>query len=162
MTTHALITPEGELSFADGEWRPKVGREGPSRVRLMPEVAMSGWVNDCGLAMPERYPRNTIGALVLICLGANVQPFAGTVVITGWHACGNCPPRELPLGDGERDYLPHLVDDLTRALDGRPVSAEMQSTSWPESIRAIAEMVRTAPVPAVHVRTYSYPKGGMN
>lgn len=151
--TYALISTDGELTFAHGEWRSRIGPEGSSRVPLMPESAMSGFVNDCGLVLPDRYARNVIGGLVLACLGGTVQPYAGPVVVTGWHECASCGPGEAELGDREVSYLSLLVDDLGRALDGRPVSEEMQSTNLAESIRKVAEVIRTGDVPPIVIHT---------
>lgn len=150
--THALIK-DGEITFARGEWRPKVGPEGPSRVRLTPEAEMSGWVNDCGLVLPDRYARNEVGGLVLACLGGPVQPYAGPVVITGWHQCAGGVASEVDLGDREVSYLTLLVQDIGRALDGQPVSKELDGTDWAESIRTIAKVIRTGEVPPIVIRT---------
>jgi hypothetical protein len=65
----------------------EVGPEGWDRIRIRtgPFVGMlAAFANDCGLLMPERYPRNVVGSCLLAVLGANMQPYAGPLVLTGW------------------------------------------------------------------------------
>lgn len=165
MSDYALITPEGELSFGDGEWRDQIGREGPSRVPLMPDVSMSGWVNDCGLVLPDRYPRNVIGGLTLIILGARPQPYAGPAVITGWHCSGPFGAYEHEIAGHYADYVKALVDDLARVLDGQPPESEFArdaGAGWPGAVRDAAEMIRTADAPPVQIITRGFPFGGLN
>ena len=143
---HAVVTTTGAVTFADEplDLRSLLGIEGSDRVRLHPESGMAGWVNGCGLALPERYARNVVGSCLLIALGAAPQPYAGPVVLTGWTWV-----------DGafwERSDLPHadtalaaLVSDVTAALADEPVPG--QSAEWPPAIRAFAETVLTGPVP---------------
>ncbi|MFD0852378.1 hypothetical protein ACFQ07_09095, partial [Actinomadura adrarensis] len=83
MSSYALITVDGALEFRKGnDWRDQLGPEGRARVRT--DEPLAGFVNDCGLLFPEKYPRNVVGSLVLVALGAPIQPYAGPVVITGW------------------------------------------------------------------------------
>ncbi|EST24493.1 hypothetical protein [Streptomyces roseochromogenus] len=149
---YATITPDGELAHHDDEpdWHALVGPENKARVSLR-GLAVTGWVNDVGLLLPERYPRNVIGSCVLASLGAAVQPYAGTIVLTGWN------PDNTPRGLLEIEPLPqpvHHLDtvhgDVLKALAGQ--TPRELSPSWAESMREVAEHVRTAPAPSLTLR----------
>jgi hypothetical protein len=149
---YAIITPDGELTHHDGEldWDALVGPEGKARVNL-PGLAVAGWVNDCGLRFPEKYPRTVVGSCVLAALGAMVQPYAGPVVFTGWN------PDNTRLGLIEICSLPQPVGtldtvhgDVLKALAGQ--QPRRLSESWAESMREIADHVRTAPTPGITIR----------
>lgn len=157
---YALITADGRLHIKDADWpaiRAEVGPEGPAGV-VIPPIApipnpwFRGWVNDCGHARPEVYSRNAIGSLVLIGLGAAVQPYTGPVVITGWdpnpYAEG---PETRGLDDVQAALIGWIHQDAIGALDGKP-GAEF------ESARAVAEWVRTCPAPTLTIS--SFPAGG--
>ncbi|MGP4085432.1 hypothetical protein [Streptomyces sp. KR55] len=150
---YAVIAPDGELTHHDGDldWDAVIGPEGKARVRL-PGQAVAGWVNDVGLYFPERYPRNVVGSCVLAALGANVQPYAGPAVFTGWN------PEHTPLGLPEIESLPQPVEhldtvhgDVLKALAGQ--TPREMSPSWAEQMREIAEHARTAPTPGITIRT---------
>lgn len=142
MTSYVLIRPNGELSFKDGDHRAEIGPEGANQVWLHPARRAAGWVNDCGLLLPERYPRNVIGSILLICLGATPQPYAGPVAVTGWH-----PRREVCDLPGEaREYLPELVRDIALVLDGEPPASPWVTGEWAAAVADAADAIRTAPV----------------
>ncbi|MCQ9178736.1 hypothetical protein KMT30_06760 [Streptomyces sp. IBSBF 2953] len=150
---HAVITPDGTLSHHDGEpdWQALIGVEGKTRVRLHSSLAVAGWVNDVGLLRPKDYPFNVVGSCVLASLGANVQPYNGNVVFTGWN------PANTPLGLLEMGSLPKPVEfldtvhgDVHKALAG--LTPRELSPSWAEQMREVAEHCRTAPTPTLTVR----------
>jgi hypothetical protein len=154
---YAVITPDGNLTHHDGPlaWDTLLGPEGRARVHL-PGLAVAGWVNDIGLLYPERYPRNITGSCVLATLGANIQPYAGPVVFTGWN------PANTARGLLEIQSLPQPVEHLDfahgavlKALAGQ--TPRELSPSWAEQIREIAEHVRTAPTPGITFRTVRLP-----
>lgn len=142
MTSYALITPDGELSLKDGDHRPDIGPEGSNQVRLHPDYGATGWVNDVGLLYPEWFPRNVVGSIALICMGAHPQPYAGPIVITGWH------PRLEVCGLSEivRRYLPDLVRDIALALDGDLEATRGLDPGWCAAVADAAAHVRTATV----------------
>lgn len=142
MTSYALITPGGELSFASGDWRAPIGPEGANRVRLDADYGAAGWVNDVGLLFPERYPRNVVGSIALVCMGATAQPYAGPVVITGWH------PVDEVVGLSElfRRYLPGLVRDIQLAVAGEQAETPGVPPTWCAAVADMAEQIRTTPV----------------
>lgn len=154
---YAVITPDGELTHHDGalDWRAVLGPEGRARVNL-PGLALSGWVNDCGLLDPKRYPRNIVASCVLIALGAAEQPYAGPVVFTGWN------PDNTWRGLTEICSLPQPVEhldvvhgDVLKALAGQ--TPRELSPSWAEQMREYAEHVRTAPTPGITIRPVRLP-----
>lgn len=150
---YAIISTEGDLSHHDGRlnWDAVIGPEGKARVNL-PGLAAAGWVNDVGLFYPKRYPRNVVGSCVLAAFGANVQPYAGPIVLTGWN------PVNTARGLLEIESLPKPVEtldtvhgDVLKALAGQ--TPREMSPSWAEQIREIADHARTAPTPGVTIRT---------
>lgn len=149
---YAVIDVEGELTHHEGEldWRAIVGPEGKARVHL-PRLAVAGWVNEVALLFPDRYPRNVVGSCVLAALGARIQPYAGPVAFTGWN------PDNTPLDLVEIEPLPQSVTALDtvhgatlKALAGG--TPRELSPSWAESMREIAEHVRTAPTGGITIR----------
>ncbi|MFF8406979.1 hypothetical protein ACF06P_35800 [Streptomyces sp. NPDC015684] len=155
---YAVITAAGELSHHDEtpDWGALIGPEGKARVRLQTGIAATGWVNDVGLRFPEKYPRNVVASCVLAALGAAVQPYAGPVVFTGWN------PDNTPRGLLEMCDLPEPVTvldtvqgDVLKALAGQ--TPRDLSPSWAESMREVAEHVRSAPTPGLTVRTVTLP-----
>ncbi|WP_433233884.1 hypothetical protein [Actinomadura nitritigenes] len=142
MTSYALITTDGGLSVRSGDWRAEIGPEGSNQVRLHPARRASGWVNDVGLLFPECYPRNVVGTIALICMGAAPQPYAGPVVITGWD-------RATEVGDlpaDARNYLPLLVRDISLVLEGDPPETPFASGDWAAAVADIAAAIPNAPV----------------
>ncbi|MGW0574799.1 hypothetical protein ACWD25_02285 [Streptomyces sp. NPDC002920] len=149
---YAIIAPNGDLTHHNGEpdWDAVVGPEGKARVHL-PRLALAGWVNDVGLRYPKRYPRNIVGSCLLATLGAPIRPYAGPVVVTGWN------PSNTALGLLEIEPLPNsehldvVLGAIQKALVGQ--TPRDFTPSWAESMREIAEHVRTAPTPGLTPRT---------
>jgi hypothetical protein len=151
---HAVISAEGELTHHEGEidWATVIGVEGKVRVPLRPGIMASGWVNDVSLLYPARFPRNAVAACLLVSLGANVQPYAGPVVITGWDSRNTLRGRiELCSLPDPVDFLDMIHGAVLKALAGQ--TPREFSASWAESMREIAKHVRTAPAPTLTVRT---------
>ncbi|MFJ9114424.1 hypothetical protein ACIRJO_02625 [Streptomyces sp. NPDC102394] len=152
---YAIIAADGELTHHDTllDWQRVIGPEGKARINL-PGLAVAGWANDVGLLDPKRYPRNPVASCVLAALGANIQPYAGPIVFTGWN------PAKTLLGVPEIEPLPQPVDildtvhgDVLKALAGQTPRA--MSPSWGEQMREIAEHARTAPTPGITIRPVS-------
>ncbi|WP_262059735.1 hypothetical protein [Streptomyces sp. STR69] len=157
--SHLLLTADGELSRRDGDvdWPAAVGPEGHARVSLMPSLALAAYVNDCGHAFPDRYPRNIVGSCLLAALGAAQHPYAGTIVFVGWNAANTARGliEIVPLQDALADAVTDVHSDVRRALAGD--APRELSPSWGEQMREIAEHARTAPAPALTVRTVARP-----
>lgn len=90
MIRYLLVDEEGQLHEKQADdYRTAladVGPEGWDMVRLDEATyQMRGFVNDSGLVNPETYRRNVVGSVMLFGLGANRQPYAGPIVLTGWH-----------------------------------------------------------------------------
>lgn len=151
---YAVIADHGGLTHHEGEidWDKVIGPEGHARVHL-PELALSGFVNDCGHRFPERYPRNIVGSCVLAALGAGLLPYAGPVVITGWNPANTARGllEIVPLPSPE--YLTILHADVRRALDRHPVTSH--HPKWADSIREFADFARTADTPTITIRNPS-------
>jgi hypothetical protein len=154
---YAVIAPDGALSHHDGEpdWDALIGPEGKARVNL-PGLAVAGWVNDVGLLFPEKYPRNVVGSCLLAAFDAAIQPYAGPIVLTGWN------PANTALGLLEIEPLPKPAEHLDfvhgavlKALEGQ--TPRDFTPSWAEQMREIADHVRTAPTPALTIRTVRLP-----
>lgn len=150
MIRYALIDSDGELHVKDGSYqeaRAEVGPEGWDRVRLLPPPGhardWAGWINDDGHRLG--LPRNIIGGLVLNGLGATVLPYPGPVVITGWEYPGQ-PTEVTSLCVHQERAIREIHAEARRALDGAAAGG------WADDARAIAEWMRTAPVPTLIVR----------
>lgn len=149
---YAVISTDGELTHHEGEpdWHALLGPESKARVRL-PGTAVAGWVNDVGLLFPKRYPLNVVGSCVLVALRANVQPYHGPVVFTGWN------PANTVLGLIEIEPLPQpefldtVHGDVLKALADQ--TPRELSPSWAESMREVAEHVRAPFTPEITIRT---------
>ncbi|MFD4258173.1 hypothetical protein ACFWR9_11220 [Streptomyces sp. NPDC058534] len=143
---YAVIAPDGELTHHDGhpDWTSVIGPEGKARV-FLPGVAVAGWVNDIGLLDQKRYPRNEVGSCVLACFRARVQPYAGPVVLTGWHPTTGIGP--LP----EPEFLDTVHGDVLKALNGQ--TPRDLTPSWAETMREVADHARNAPVPGFTARS---------
>ncbi|MEU8907039.1 hypothetical protein [Streptomyces mirabilis] len=153
--SYALLATDGELRRHDGavDWQAALGPEGHVRVSLLPNLALAAYVNDCGLRYPDRYPRNEVGSCLLVALGANPQPYAGSIVFVGWNAANTA--RGLIELESLRPALVDMVEeihgDVRRALAGDP--PRELSPSWGEQMREVAEHVRTASTPGITFRT---------
>lgn len=154
--TYVVITPDGELvehhrspRLADVE--EHVGPEGPSRIALAREYVAAGWANDCGLIMPERYPRNVVGSCVLATMQANQQPYAGALVIAGYGYDESGWP--LPLSDATLRAVREIHQAVRCALspDGGGDMPQWVTHTWTCNIRQFAEAVRTGPTPQITI-----------
>lgn len=123
-----------------------MGRDGVQR--FAPRQQLRGFVNDCGLLDPETYSRNPVGACVLAALGASGQPYAGTVVITGWDPDSDSseirPLTEFDAADIERVHaaVRALLDDEEPSPFG---------SGWDAQTVAYAEHVRSGATPEMTV-----------
>lgn len=143
---YALIYTGGQLVHLTGDWTTELGPEGFSRVGLHPALPMAGWVNDKGHNLPELYPRNVIGSVLLGCLGAAHRPYAGPVVITGFRTTPEPDPADLQSVFAA--YLENLHGDIGRALEGRPpADAERNTADWAMEIRRLAVIARAGEAP---------------
>lgn len=137
--THHPTTPTSELiREAVGGWW--------AMVRL-PDGLM-GWVNDDGhLTGMER---NVVGSVLLMALGASHLPYAGPVVITGWH-----PDTEITaLASVAELYARSVHHQIESALAGA-----VDGHGFADSARESAAWVREAPTPGITVVALG-PAGG--
>lgn len=138
--------PGYTTSWLDG----LVGPEGWDRMPLWRR--MTGFVNDCGHKLPDTYPRNMVGSVLLATFGAPLLPYAGPVVITGWdeQATARGDLEICTLTDLQVEDLTLGLTDVRRAMgmDNGPVS---RGPNWATIVRAYAEQVRTAPTPTMRV-----------
>ncbi len=160
---YALIDNDGDLHIKDGDWADierELGTHGWDSVRLTqlsPSEGFRGHVSDCGLVLPDIYPRNPVGALVMFALGANIQPYAGPVVITGFAMPRGDDPDVTGLGDDLLDLVRMAHADVRRALEGNSEAErphEWTPAEWQEWAAAqpeLAEMVRTAESPGIRI-----------
>jgi len=160
---YVVIADDGELHVKDGYWtdievlfRP----EGWAGVRLHQATPMQGFrgvVNDVGLLMPEKFPRNIVGSLVLIALQAGQQPYAGPVVITGFQEPPNDDPDYTGLDDEQADLVTVLHADVKHALAGeQPTRPEDWEDFggwlvWATFVRQSAEELRAMPTPGITI-----------
>jgi hypothetical protein len=123
----------------------------------MPSLALAAYVNDCGRASPDRYPRNIVGSCLLAALGAAPHPYAGTIVFVGWKAANTVRGliEIVPLQVALANAVADVHADVRRTLAG-DAPREM-SPSWGEQMRELAEHARTAPTPTLTVRTVTRP-----
>ncbi|MGV4984570.1 hypothetical protein ACVB8X_14205 [Streptomyces sp. NRAIS4] len=157
--SYALITTDGDFAWDPGaiDWDTIIGPEGKARAGLHPSFAVAAYVNDVGLCLPDRYPRNIVGSCVLAAFGAAPQPYAGTVAFVGWDAANTLRGRSeiVPLTLARANSLADVHADVRRALAGDPPRA--MSPSWGEQIREYAEHARTAPAPTLTMRPVRLP-----
>lgn len=150
---YLLVDVDGIASFgvqanpdASTQWLSNlVGPEGRDRVRVHPDWPVSGWVNDCGLLMPDRYPRNVVGGVLLGTLGGPQQPYAGPVVITEWDptATSRGEPEIRTLHDSQVELLTHLVSDIRKTLGVEPGMPTCTHAGWRRDVKLFAEFVAT-------------------
>lgn len=153
MTTYALIDTDGAIHMRTGNFAREFGEDGPSQVNLSAsQLPIAGWVGDCSLITPD-VPRNQVGAAVLCCLGAGVQPYAGPIVVTGF-AVRSYEADVCDLDRYTADYLPRLHQQVRIALgldtDRLP---ENLPEMWAERVREIAEIARSGGVPPIRIRS---------
>ena len=132
-----------------------VGPEGKTRVRLENRHALAGWVNDCGLVMPDKYPRNVVGSCLLSCLGAAQQPYAGNVLVTGWDDSATLRDEieVRPLGEAKALELTQLVAAIRQVLGLDPDDPQGFdiAPSWANAVEDFAAFVTAAPTPSLRV-----------
>lgn len=105
-----------------------------------------GWVNDCGHL--DGLPRNVVGSCLLASLGASVMPYAGPVVVTGWH-----PHAEIVALTGEQVAGMVLMhSDIRRllGLDEGKLSGQAPA-NWRRAMVRVAEIARAASAPTAVV-----------
>ncbi|MFI0406642.1 hypothetical protein [Actinomadura sp. 3N508] len=143
MTDFALVDDDQQLHVRDGAWKPELGPEGFDRVPLHPGAGITAFVNDCGFRLPDRYPRNILGALIAIRLGAHIRPLAGPVVFTGWNPAG-CGSEIRPLNPADIQSLTAIHADFTAALNGTH-----HNQAWAGKVLAAADQLRSMPTPTI-------------
>ncbi|QLQ37961.1 hypothetical protein [Micromonospora robiginosa] len=129
--THHTTTPTSALiKEAIGDWWDMVH---------LPSGLM-GWVDGDG--HPKGLERNVAGSILLMALGAGRMPYAGPVVVTGWH-----PVREISelTEDGEY-YVRTVHEQIAGALAGVAGDAV-----FADAVRKTATDVLGAPTPAMTV-----------
>lgn len=141
--TYIVIDQDGELSERTAEEYgaalADVGPEGWNRVQLTRTLA--AWVNDCGLILTERYRRNPVAGVLLMCLGAQQIPYAGPVVFTGWDA------NLTMMGEAEVIGLTPVQVDVIRALHSFVRTETGNASDVGAELAALADLVRTGAVP---------------
>ena len=130
---YLLIDDDGTASYG---YQPFAGArlllgDGPAvRVPLLHETHLVGYMGDNALDMS---PRNVVASVVLMTLGASVQPYAGPVIIAGWN------PHPVWIGRGDTDVRT-LADEHLRILD--KVVGEVRQVLGYDSPCTVAESVR--------------------
>jgi hypothetical protein len=129
----------------------EVGPEGFGMVRFRGSdyyLQLCGFVNDCGLELPVHYPRNVIGSCLLAALGANQQPYAGPVVITGWNDRSGVEVCDLP------DDLVATIQELhvhIRVALGYLSTPVQIPSDWSAAMVEFAAFVSDSPAPEVQI-----------
>lgn len=146
-----IIAADGDLQIGDvgGAFEDVLGPEGRARVGLHPRTGSAGWVNDCGLLFPDRYPRTIVGSCVLIAAGGAAQPYAGPVVITGWNSQAD-GPETCDLNPNSLAYFQRLHADVRTALAGH--TPHGTGPAWAQHMREVAEGITAQPTPTLTIR----------
>lgn len=146
--TYIAIDQDGELNertAADYTTAlAEVGPEGWNRVQLT--RTMAAWVNDCGLIL-DKYRRNPVAGVLMMCLGAQQIPYAGPVVITGWDSSLTI------MGEAEVIGLTPLQVDVIRLLHNFVLTETDNGSDVGAELTALAELVRAGRVPGWTVHT---------
>ena len=137
-----------------------VRREQPTAAAITREVGEPGWamarlggsycgfVNDVGHQLG--LPRNVVGTCLLVALAGGFQPYAGPVVITGWH-----PYRELDPLDAvglETLRIAHADVRIALGLDQGELSEVGASVAgWAEQMQLVAAVAADGPTPTLRV-----------
>lgn len=117
------------------------------QVRLdEPFRTMRGWVNDTGFR--DDLPRNVVGSLMLMSCFGPEQPYAGPIVITGWHPFPSSTSEIRPLTADLIKALRQLHGCITATLAGDH-SCDDCTKGWRGAVLELAEVVRTAPTPEI-------------
>ncbi|MET7949252.1 hypothetical protein [Micromonospora sp. NPDC005324] len=101
---------------------------------------LMGWVDGDG--HPKGLPRNVVGSILLMALGAAQMPYAGPVVISGWH-----PTREIT-------GLEVTREQVVRAVYARVCGAlagVVDTDGFADAVRETARELQAAPTPALRV-----------
>jgi hypothetical protein len=158
--TFIVVDTDGQLHVRDATATSRavtaeVGPEGWALVHLRSALGMfnglMGWANDCGHLFPEKYPRNVVGSCLLVTMGASGQPYAGPIVVTGWDADSD-GPEIRDLTEAQTQLVTGVHGDVQRALAGWGtvgMLAGPMADEWAQSMRDLAEQVRTAPTPTM-------------
>lgn len=124
----------------------EVGEPGWAMVRL--GDAYRGFVNDDGHL--TGLTRNVVGTCLLVAFAGGFQPYAGPVVITGWH-----PYRELePLEPDQVETVKLAHSDVRKALsldDGDLSELGASVAGWPEQMQLVAAVAADGPTPGLRV-----------
>jgi hypothetical protein len=140
--TYIVIDQDGDLAERTAaeytEALAEVGPEGWNRVQLT--RTMAAWVNDCGLIL-DKYRRNPIAGVLLMCLGAQEIPYAGPVVLTGWDA------RLTMMGEAEVIGLTPVQVDVIRLLHSFVRTETGTGSDVGAELVALAGLVRDGQVP---------------
>lgn len=154
--TYVVITADGVLHVEAGSPTMEkiyefVGPEGWARAFPHREYGAAAWVNDCALLFPDRYPRNVVGSCVIASIGAVQQPYAGTMVITGYAFDEDGWPEELPADTFATVRALHAaVSDIVAGTLGE--APHWASPEWPAEIAKFAAAVRDAETPGWRIR----------
>lgn len=101
---------------------------------------LMGWVDGDGHV--KGLPRNVVGSILLMALGAAQMPYAGPVVISGWH-----PVREI-------DPLAVAGEQVVRAVHARvraALAGAVDDDGFADAVRETARELHAAPTPAMRV-----------
>ncbi|SCL32173.1 protein of unknown function [Micromonospora nigra] len=129
--THHPATPTSDLiREAVGNWWAMVH---------LPSGLM-GWVDDDGHIKALDY--NVVGSVLLMALGAGHMPYAGPVVITGWH-----PAVEIVELDADREHVVKAVHARVCAA----LACSAGGDEFADAVRETAALVRSAPRPTITV-----------
>ena len=134
-----------------------VGEPGMAIVRLHPALAMCGFVNDSGHV--NGLPRNVLGSLMLVALGAGMSPYAGPVVITGWEDTHgqSSEIRDLTAAQVAQLEMVHaaVVPTMAGGIGRWAAVGEALGTDFPvdmqERMLRYAATIETAPTPQIEV-----------
>jgi hypothetical protein len=125
-----------------------LGEHGTQRLYLELRLHMVAYIPDQGLLMPQLYPRNVVGSVLLGSLGAPQQPYAGPVAVVGWDVhvgwVGRGDAEAMTLTEGQADGLLALTSDIRRVLGMETGAPSVQSPDWARDVRLFADIVRTA------------------
>lgn len=136
-----------------------VGPEGHDRVSFPaaaalvgPEhVRLAGFVNDVSNLRPDVYGRNLIGSCVLATYGANVRPYAGSIVLTGWEALSS-DVEIRSLTDEQVTAIRETHTDVRIALGlATGTLSRLATDRWQRAMLGVAEVVRIGPTPTLTV-----------
>ena len=141
-----LSAPRYDVAVRD------LGPEGWDQVRLgRPDLR--GFINDSGMVLPEKYSRNVVGSVLLASLGANIYPYCGPVIITGWDDTSGDDVEIVGLDERQLMQLRTVHGDIQTVLSGEELAHVRAPATWQAAVREIAEAVQTEPLPTPTVLT---------